>query len=174
MSAIHAKDIMIPLEEYPHVPDFFTLKQAVAIIEGSTIDVGGRVSMPRSLLVFDREYRLVGVVRRRDILRGLEPEFLSRMPLSNRRELFGQEVDPNLLEFDYDKIESGVRKQGALAVAAVTQPLRATVDHEDHISKMIHAMVTHHQNLLPVVKDGRVVGVVRSVELFHAVAKLVI
>ena len=68
---------MIPLEHYPHIPYWFTLRQAMAEMESSQLEFEGRKSLPRGLLVFDERYQLLGMVRRRDILWGLEPDFLA-------------------------------------------------------------------------------------------------
>ena len=73
MPTKHAKDIMIPLNKYPHIPHTLTLREAVAEMELSVVEVGGLKSLPRALLVFDDDQQLLGVVRRRDILRGLDP-----------------------------------------------------------------------------------------------------
>jgi predicted transcriptional regulator len=174
MTGICAKDILVPLDKYPHIPNFHTLKQAVALMEHSVIEIGDRISLPRSLLVFDKDYRLVGVARRRDILRGLEPEFLQRMPLKNRRELFDVEVDPNLLEMSYEKIAKEIAARGELSVSTVVRPLKTIVDYNDHLARIVHEMVKWQANLLPVERDHRIVGVVRSVDVFHEVSKLVI
>ncbi len=34
-----AKDLMIPLEDYPHIPYWFTLRQAMAIIREAAVQV---------------------------------------------------------------------------------------------------------------------------------------
>ena len=69
-------DIMIPLNSYPSVRMDETLQVAIAVIEDAELEVGLRRSLPRALLVFDISGDLVGVVRRRDLMRGLEPKFL--------------------------------------------------------------------------------------------------
>jgi len=174
MAGICARDILVPLEKYPHIPNFYTLRQAVALIENTVLEINGRTSLPRSVLVFDAEYNLVGIARRRDILRGLEPDFLRRMPLSNRRELFNVEVDPNLLEITAEKIADEVRARGDLPVSEVVRPLQGVIGYDDHLARIVHAMVTYQTNLLPVRRDGSIVGVVRSVDVFHHIAKMVI
>lgn len=174
MQEILARDIMVPLNSYPHMPHFQTLREAVAIIEKAVIEKPAGTSLPRSILIFDERYQLLGVVRRRDILRGLEPEFLKSMSLDSRREWFDTNVDPNLLEVQAGKISAGVRKQGERQVSEIMRPLKARVNHDDHLARIMHEMVTKHENLLPVIRDNKVVGVVRSVDVFHEVARLII
>jgi len=173
MISKRAADIMIPLEKYPHIPHWFTMRQAVAEIENSEIEINGRRSLPRALLVFDERYQLLGVVRRRDILRGLEPRFGQGVPKS-QRQAFDVEVDPALMELSFAQNPEAFREQAEKPISTVTKPIPNIVDHEDHLAKLVHIMVIEDLHLLPVVKDGRVVGVVRSADVFHEVAKVLL
>jgi len=169
-----AEEIMIPLDKYPHVPYWFSLRQVMAVMEKTEFEINGRRSLPRFSLVFDEEYQLIGIVRRRDILRGLEPEFLTSKSLEYRKKLFDVKVDPNLSELSYDKLIKGVKEQAERPVSEVMRPIQATVSHDDHIVKVIYELVDTNVSLVPVLKEGQVVGVVRSVELFHEVASLIL
>jgi CBS-domain-containing membrane protein len=174
MEVKRAGDIMIPLDEYPHIPYWFTLRQTIAELENTVLEIQGRKSLPRAVLVFDEKYQLMGTARRRDILRGLEPEFLTDRSLDARKRMFNVKVDPNLSELSYEKLLEGIRKQAERPVREVMQPILTTVDHEDHVIKVIYEMVDHNLSLLPVMKDNKVVGVVRSVDLVHEVARLLL
>ena len=170
MKKVHAGDIMIPMDEYRHIQYWFTLRQAMVEMEGSELERNGRKSLPRVILVFYEKYELLGMVRRRDILRGLEPEFLSQKSLSYRTKLFEVKVDPNLSELSFDKVIAGVRERAERPVSDIMIPIEATVDYEDHIVKVIYEMNLHNLSILPVLKDDKVVGVVRTVDIFHEIA----
>ena len=174
MEAKCAGEIMIPLEHYPHVPYWFTLRQVIAELEKSEVDMDGRSSLPRSVLVFDEKYQLMGVARRRDIMRGLEPEFLAAKPLHYRKKLFDVKVDPNLSELSFDKFMKGIRERAERPVSEVMLPIVATIDYGDHLMKVIYEMTSNNLSLIPVLKDGRIVGAVRSVEVFSEVAGLLL
>jgi CBS-domain-containing membrane protein len=174
MENIRAKDVLIPIDQYPHIPYWFTLRQAMMLIETSELERDGRKSLPRVVLVFDEKYQLMGMVRRRDILRGLEPDFLSQKPISYRRKLFDVKVDPDLSEISFDKIIVGVRERAERPVSEVMIPIETTVDYEDHIVKVIYEMNQHDLSILPVLRDNKVVGVVRTVDVFHEIAKSVL
>ncbi len=169
-----AGDIMIPLEKYPHIPYWFTLRQAVAELEKSTVEHRGRKALPRALLVFDEKYQLLGIVRRRDLMKGLEPKFLRTMPMPHRKKLFDVEVDPNLVDLSSGKIGKAMKEQAEMPVSEVMQPIMSTLDYSDHLAKIVYKFINRDQNLMPVIKDGKVVGVVRSVDAFHEVAKLIL
>ncbi|MEW6442206.1 MAG: CBS domain-containing protein [bacterium] len=174
ISAKRAGEIMIPLDKYPHVPYWFSLRQAIAEFEQSEFDIHGRKSLPRVVLIFNEAYELLGMARRRDILRGLEPEFLSVKPIDARKEMFDVKVDPNLSELSYDKLLEGLRKKAERPISEVMLPIQATVDANDHIVKVIYELVDKNVSQLPVLQDGRVVGVVRSVDAFHEIAQLLL
>jgi len=169
-----AGEIMIPLDEYPHVPYWLSLRQVIAVMEKSQFDISGRKSLPRFVLVFDEAYQLMGLARRRDLLRGLEPDYLSGKPAEYRKKLFDVHVDPNLSEFSYDKMMRSIREQAERPVKDVMMPITAAVDYEDHLFKVIYEMVDNNLSLLPVLQDGKVVGVARSVEVLHEIAKLLL
>ncbi len=165
-------DIMVLLEAYPRVLPNCTLSEAVEVMEQSRIEVLGQKSLPRVLLVIDEKYRLKGTARRRDIMRGLEPGFLVAHPLNYRKKLFDVSIDPNLSEFNYDKFVRGVREQASRPVSDVMKPVELILDFEDHIIKAVYEMVSYGLSILPVTRNGRVVGVVRSVEVFSEIAHI--
>ena len=167
-------EIMIPLEKYPHIQHKTTLLQAIEVMENSVIDIHDQKVLPRSLLIFNDKYQLMGMIRRRDILRGLEPEFLAEKPLEYRKKLFDVKIDPNLSELSYDHMMKEVRDRAKLPVTQFMKRIDVTVDQEDHIFKAIYEMNSNRLNLLPVVKNNEVVGVVRTVDVFHEVAKLLL
>uniref|UniRef100_A0A7V4LDD1 Protein export membrane protein SecD/SecF C-terminal domain-containing protein n=1 Tax=Desulfobacca acetoxidans TaxID=60893 RepID=A0A7V4LDD1_9BACT len=71
------KNFMIPLEDYPHIPYWFTLRQAMAIVREAAIKFEGSFE-PRAVLVFDEKYQLMGMLTLRDIINLSVNEVLSR------------------------------------------------------------------------------------------------
>jgi predicted transcriptional regulator len=167
------KEVMIPVEQYPSVRDNATLREAIATIEEAQLEVELRKSLPRVLLVFDEINVLVGTVRRRDIMRGLEPKYLLSKPLEYKKKLFDIDVDPNLAELSYDRVVRGIREQANRPVSDVMLPIATVLDAEDHVMKAVQAMVALDVNLIPVLQEGKLVGVVRSVDVFRDLAQLV-
>src|SRR3989337_3255678 len=69
------KDIMIGLNEYPHISSDISIREAIEIIRKSILE-GRNCFQPMIALVVNKE-GLVGTLRLRDILKALEPEFLT-------------------------------------------------------------------------------------------------
>ena len=165
-------EIMVPLEQFPSVRDNTSLREAIEVIEQSQINHHGRKSLPRVLFVYDEIGVYVGYVRRRDIMRGLEPPSLVAQPLKYRKKLFDVEIDPNLSELSFDHVVKGIREQGNRPVSDVMRPIEATIEADDHVIKAVYEMVSLDVSPIPVLKDGHVVGFVRTVEVFRELASI--
>lgn len=166
-------EIMVPLEEYPCVPETLTLRDAI-IEMAIQLPKKSRIALPRVALVFDDGFgNLRGMLRRRDIMRGLEPRFLRSASLEYRRKLFDVEIDSNLAELSHEKVVARMRARAGRLVKDFVIPIKVTIDYDDHIMKAIYEMVDHNLSLLPVLKEGRVVGVVRSLEVLSEIALIV-
>lgn len=168
------EEVMIPVDQYPSVRDSSTLKEAVEVIENAQLEVAFRKSLPRAILVFDGIGVMVGTVRRRDIMRGLEPKYLLAKPLTYRKKLFDIEVDPNLSDLSGDHLVEGIRDQGSRPVSDVMRPIETMLKADDLVMRAAQEMVARDVNLIPVLKDRHLVGVVRSVDVFQDLAQILI
>jgi len=169
MKDIPVRDIMVPVDQYPCIPDTLTIGDAVIQM---TVQIKREdlTTLPRVALVFDEDFRdLRGMLRRRDIMRGLEPRFLVKDALDYPNKLFTVDVDPNLTEMSYDQMKAGLRKRSQRLVKDVMRPINATIDHDDHIMKAVCEMVDQDTSLLPVLDGDDVVGVVRSVDVLREI-----
>ncbi len=167
-----AADIMIPIGDYPTVPHWCTLRQAThEMLERFVPDQRGRMSLPRIIFVFDKNNRLLGQIRRRDILRGLEPGYLISHETDHPKSLFEIHPDPNLSDLLDAKSESTIRHQAERPVREVMQPLEASVETSDLLVTVMNVMAEHNQSIIPVMKGEQVVGVVRSIDVLYEVDK---
>lgn len=171
MENIHAEDVMIPMDSYPHVPHWFSLKQAIVEMEKTQFEVDGRKSLPRVVLVFDEEYRLMGTVRRRDILRGLGPD-----PMQEPRERAG-ETDPGIKRDLRPGDATGhitvdeLKKRAERPVSEVMTPIRVTLDAATPLMEVAYFMAVNDVSIVPITKNGTVVGMARSTDVLHRVGK---
>ena len=172
-----ARDLLIPIDEYPSVQPECTLREAMAILDAPRFDIvasSGRLSLPWVLLVVDEQQALLGMLRRRDIIRGLGPGHLRGASTGGRKQLFPVEFDPLLTELSRPGVATRVREHANRPVRDVMLPIRATVDHDDHLGKVIERMVVDDVSVVPVLEHGRVAGVVSSVDVFFEVSRIVL
>lgn len=152
------KDLMIPLEEYPHVPYWFTLRQAMAIVREAAIKFGG--FMPRSVLVFDEKYNLMGMLTLRDIIKGLEPRFL--------RETEAETV------FTEEFFTQRLKEASQRSIGEVISPIKVTANAQDSIPRALYLMIRENVGMMPVMQDGKVVGMIRLSDLFKVISDYVL
>jgi CBS domain-containing protein len=160
-----AKDLMIPLEDYPHIPYWFTMRQAMAIIREAAIKFEGQFE-PRAVLVFDEKYQLMGILTLRDIITGLEPKFLQETSLIK--------MDPSLTVLMGDFCGPKMKEQSQRPVSEVMSPIKVTVNAEDPITKPLYLMIKENVGLIPVMQVGKVAGMLRLSDLFGEISKIVL
>jgi CBS domain-containing protein len=160
-----AKDMMIPLEDYPHIPYWFTLRQAMAIVREAALKFEGQFE-PRAVLVFDEKYQLLGILTLRDIITGLEPRFLQETALVK--------ADPSLTVLLGDLSEPQMKSQSQRPVSEVMSPIKVTVNAEDPITKTLSLMIKENLGLVPVMQGGKVAGMLRLSDLYGEISQIVL
>lgn len=151
------REVMIPLKKYPHIPQWFTLRQAVAIVRESSFECAGAFE-PRTVLVFDEKHRLMGILTLRDLLKGLEPGFV------REREL--RKTDPTFQIEEGELLGPGMRKQADKPVSEVMSPVKVSIKADDSLATAIFVMVRENVGMMPVMEEDQVVGMVRLTDLF--------
>jgi CBS domain-containing protein len=159
------KDLMIHLEDYPHIPYWFTLRQAMAIVREAAIKFEGSFE-PRAVLVFDEKYQLMGILTLRDIIKGLEPRFLKETNLVK--------MDPSLTVLMGDLLGPNLKEASQRPVSEVMSPIQATIDGDAPIVKALYVMIKENVGMMPVIQDNKVAGMIRMSDLFGEIAKVVL
>ena len=167
-----ARDLLVPLEDYPHALESQTLAEAVQLLETWQIDFDGRQSMPRVLLVLGDNNQLIGMARRRDILRGIEPEFHGELDATHPEAHFKTEIDPNITDLipvlDAERLSVKLDRP----LREVVREMEGQVDIDDSMMKIVREMVGKDTHIAAVIEDDHVVGVVRSIDVMRAVCEL--
>ena len=169
MGEVNARDVMVPIAEYPHALGNQTLAEGVRLLEKSPIEFEGRTSMPRILLVFDDANQLIGVVRRRDILRGLEPDYHGELDTTHPEAHFKTEIDPNLSDLVGSASGDRLRRKLERLLSEVARDIEASVGAEDSLMKVVRELVAKDTHLAVVIDDERVIGVIRTLDVLRKV-----
>ena len=171
-----AEDLMVPLKGYPHIRRNVSIREAVMAMAASAVVLSdGHIILPRYLLVLDDDDRLVGVINRRHLLRGLTPQYGSIMKakktLEHRMQLTDGMFPTSLL---WSALFSPAAAKAALdPVSSVMIPPSATVDRTDTLGSVVGTMLQHDIDILPVTERGRAVGVVLMTDVFDNVAEYI-
>jgi CBS-domain-containing membrane protein len=159
------RELMIPLTDYPHIPYWFNIKQAIAIIKKAGLGLEGKME-PGTLLVFDEKYQLMGSLTMEDLIRGIEKKFVR----SNK--FMSKEWDTPV--FFEGLFTEGVKEEAQKPVSDIMSPVKEMVGPDDSIIKAIYIMMENDQHLLPVIEKGTVHGVIRLNEIFNEIANLIL
>jgi len=164
------KDLMIGIFEYPHVPYWFSINQAVRIVRASFLSAK-KYPEPMAILVFDEKYNLMGTLTLKDILRGLEPRFLKP---SAKAQV--PEEDESGLAIIWDTLFNKESKELAeRAVSEIMIPAKHFVEPNDPVTKAAYLMLRHDLVLLPVLENKKkFVGVIRMIEIFDEISNAII
>jgi len=163
------KDMMIDVFEYPHMPYWFTIRQAIGIIKNSLIK-SDKCIHPQAVLVFDEKYNLMGVLTLKEILEGLEPRFLK--PSTKAQGISGAEEDLSAVWASLFPKECKERAESP--VSNVMIPVKSFVSPDDEVAKAAYHMVHDDLMLLPVIKGGKLMGIIRMIEVFQEVSDVVL
>jgi len=161
-----AKDVMIGIFEYPHVPYWFTVSQAIRIVKVSFIS-SKKYPDPMAILVFDEKYNLMGTITLKDILKGLEPRFLKP---SEKAQV--AEEDESALSLIWDTLfDKGSKEFAERPVSEIMTPAKYFVEPTDPLTKAAYLMLHHDLVLLPVLENKKkFVGLVRMIEVFDEIS----
>lgn len=159
---------LTPLAGYPHVRDDVALREVYATLKAKY----DSAEQFRSVLVLDRQDRLVGVLGLRELLHALLPDYLRHEPSHYE----GAENDlASLAPLWQEDCAEQCRKAGKLPVRGCVVPAKATLTAADPMVQAIYLFATLNANILPVVgADGRIVGVLRRVDVMAEVATAVL
>jgi CBS domain-containing protein len=160
------KDVMTGIFEYPHVPYWFTIGQAIRIVKVSFLSTK-KYPDPMAVLVFDEKYNLMGTITLKDILRGLEPRFLK--PSSTAQIA---EEDESALSLIWDTLfDQGSKDFVEKPVSEIMATAKYFVEPNDPITKAAYLMLHHDLILLPVLENKKkFVGLVRMIEVFDEIS----
>ena len=149
------RDIVIPLSEYPHLPYWANLGDAIV-----RLNVAFETGYD-TVLVFDDRYKLVGTLAQKDILRGIEPKFAQH---------YGQGVP-----IFWDRLfESGSRIALARPIKEFMSKVTVSVDAGDDFLKASHILLHERACVLPVSDGGELIGVVTMEDLFQQITGAVL
>jgi|SRR5208283_3230626 len=157
------KDLMVDIFEYPHMPYWFTINQALKVLKYAQ-PKGGEVFCPPEILIFDEKYNFLGIVCFTHILKGIESKMLTTRAETQAPQKEGYEM---FTPWD-SPLRQELRQFADKAVSEVMIPAKLFVEPGDLITKAAYLMSHNELTLLPVLEgEKKFVGLVRLVEIFH-------
>jgi CBS domain-containing protein len=171
-------ELMVPLAKYASVSQEATLFEAVMALEKAQEKFDQSRYRHRAVLIYDNEGNIVGKVSQLDVLRALEPKYkamdipgsLSRFGLTKRF----QETMINELRFWDKPMDDICRKASRIKIKEFmyTPGEGEYINEDETLDRAINQLVMgHHQSLL-VMKDDKIVGILRATDVFMEIVRV--
>lgn len=152
-------DMMVPFSLYPKVYIDDPLASVLKIIHQAytkEVPENSPYGQVRSALVYDREEKILGIVRFSDLLKLIIPPFLKDSPYAT---------------FFTGMFLAQSKVIGKLNIGGLVKK-QVFVDVEAPVMEAVHLLVEHSLINIPVTKDGELVGVLRGRDILVATARL--
>lgn len=144
------KDLMIPLSECPHVAEDRSLQAAIIMLSAFRRRLRDSDYPPRFVLVTDSQYRVVGVLRHLEILRGLA------------RAAGGGASHAELIA-----LAPRVTAREAMTAYSESEHVDASASLEEAVEQMLSGSFRH----LLVDEGGTTIGILRLSEVFARICR---
>jgi DNA-binding response OmpR family regulator len=164
------EEVMIPLAEYSTLNENQTVAEGIAELKKSfTPQIHTSRIMEtghRSLLVFDGAGELKGILSIMDLLAGIMPRYLTAPKPSMADSL---QYSPM---FWTGMFTREARHLASTKVGDLMSPTPPTIDARANLMEASYMMVHNRCRRMIVVKDGKVVGVIREQDLFFELERV--
>lgn len=168
-----ASDVMVPLADYPVVTVDDPLEKAVLRLSKEYLEPSSDVRH-RTILVVDQDQHLVGILDFRTILESLVSwhagDVLEGLDSLRVAAAFA-EAGFGDLPVEVDDFNEKVKKKANVKVKELMLKVRGTVQADTDLLKAIRLKCKKKLTVLPVYDGDRLIGVLRDVDLFLAMAE---
>ncbi|MBP8815456.1 MAG: CBS domain-containing protein [Desulfobulbus sp.] len=160
------KDLIIPLEQFPHVQSEAPVHEAVGLLF-SHVNGTGRLQYDE-LLVINADNQYVGRLTVRSILTCYFPSLFA----TGDKQIFAgkQAKFTDLAILMENSFQGECKRQGALPVRDYMAPPLKSIKANLHPLHAAEIMMAENETCLPVVEDDGLIGLVRLIDLFRTLA----
>ena len=159
------KDHLIPIAKYPSLKDTQTISEAAQVILSYTCGNGRLVFS--EILVLNNHKQLVGHINLQSILKALDKR-LDDIP--EVQEYEGKDAKfPNLSILWEESFFNTCSLKRDIPIREVMQPTSSYVKSDDSLIKALVIILHSHEDSLPVLENGSIIGVIRLEEIFKVI-----
>ena len=170
-NARKVKELMVKITEYPHIPYWLSVRDAISMIHSAYGERPGP-GEPRMVLVFDEKYQLQGLLTLKNLLTGIEPGFLRKDEKSPYQGLTDRDL-ASLSALAEGTFSEKCKEEARKPVSEVMTAIRARVDVNDSVAKAAFVMLQADVSLVPVMDGEKIAGVLRMSDVFNELTKIV-
>ena len=161
------KEIVVPLEQFPHIKSEAAVHEAVAQLFSHTESGTGKLLFDE-LIVINAEDQYIGRLTIQGILTCFFPSLFD----AQKKAVFAgkNEKYTDLAILMEDSFQAECRRQGTLPVSNYMIPPHKSVKANMHPLHAAEIMMMEGEGCLPVVEDQVLIGVVRLIDIFRVLA----
>lgn len=164
------REVMIPLEDYTTLDQNSTIREAVFKLRESFV---AKVSTNnimetghRSLLVYDDNGKIIGILAIIDLLKTIMPAYLSAPKPSMADSI---QYSPMFWSGMFKRETSRLASK---SIKDVMSPAPSSIDANANLMEAAYTMIKLNQRRLTVEWSGEIVGVIREQDLFFEIEKI--
>lgn len=180
MSITTVKDLMVPREDYATVDQNATLREAVIALEKAQEKRHHSKYRHRAVLVKNEKDRIVGKLSMLDVLKALDPQLEETKDFghSKRYGFDSRFIQSTRHQYDFwsKPLDDLCHKAAKIIVKNImyTPRLGEYVMVDTSLNEAVHQFVVgHHQSLLVINEERRVVGVLRLTDVFARICDMI-
>lgn len=170
------RDLMIDVFDFPHLPYWFTIRQAMEILK--RVAVGKEKAVFTDIiLIFDEKYKFMGTVSHRDIIIGLEPSILQKFEhMKHMTEASPIAINEDSLARVLETMfREDAKKQAERQVSEIMEVVKISVSSEDSPAKAAYLMARHNLSYIPVLENKqKLVGMLSMSAVFNWCSKVIL
>jgi DNA-binding response OmpR family regulator len=167
-----AGDIMIPIGDYTTIDEEATVKEGIRYLKGSyeNLLASSRLMETghRSIMVFDRNKLLTGILGIPDLIHYLQPSYL----LSPKPSL-AERIEYSPM-FWKGMFTSQTKALANMKIKDIMSEVPPSVDEKANLMEVANMIYSQKVRRLIVTRQGSVVGIVREQELFFEMARIIL
>jgi len=173
-----AKDIMIDIFDFPHVPYWFTIRETMEKLK-KVSDGKEKAILSDTILIFDEKYNYMGTIEPKDIVMGLEPTILRKgewtgpmTEVSFKTSFVSEESLARIAEAMFGE---EAKKHAERQVKEIMMVSSVSVSTDDSPAKAAYLMAHYNLPFLPVMEDKqKLVGMISMAAIFNWVSTIVL
>ena len=158
------RDIMVPLDRYPHLNENKTLQDAIGAFKTWPDKLEGFCYS--KVLVVNDENQLIGTVSRLDILKGMAPRLFDATKVEKFE---GKDAEyPNLIFLFEEKVFAECGENRLRSIKEIVADIDFSLPADTPILKAM-VMISNRQDFnVPITDNGNIIGVLRLADIFNA------
>ena len=157
------RDLVIPLEDFPHLNENQTLHDAVEVLLSYKCGEYDRIRYAEILILNDRN-QLSGRVTLQNLLLSLDPRLKEASKVKGFEGKGSEFLDLVILWEDSFFVEC--RKWSHIPIKDLMSPIKHIVKGSDPVLKALAIMTNTQSFVIPVAEEDRIIGVIRLKEIF--------